>query len=394
MFCSSPGQTYFISLFNGELRETLSLSHGQLGAIYSAATLCSAFLLLRTGSLLDRFSLHKSALCIAILLASAGLLLANSVHWLILFIALLLLRQLGQGLTSMTASTAMMRYLPEHKGKANAISNMGYSFSEAIMPTVVLFLIAAIGWQASWIFIGLGVVTIVLLLCLIVQRNARYTNHSIAAEKVNENHQLSSATTNPHQRQWTRAEVIRDPFFYLFIPGLMSNSMLYTGFMFHQIHLVEAKAWSLALWGSLYVLFSITSITTMLFIGSLADKFGAVRLAPWASLPVALGLLILSTGNDNWVAAAFMLLMGISTGSQGALSAPFYSERYGIKNFASIKSLGAFAMMLMTASSPIVLGWLIDKGVTIETLAAASAIYALAATLVSYCAYRVLAKRI
>jgi hypothetical protein len=51
-------------------------------------------------------------------------------------------------------------------------------------------------------------------------------------------------------------------------------------------------------------------------------------------------------------------------------------------------------MMLMTASSPIVLGWLIDKGVTIETLAAASAIYALAATLVSYCAYRVLAKRI
>ena len=32
MFFSSPGQTYFISLFGGDIRQYLSLSHGEFGA--------------------------------------------------------------------------------------------------------------------------------------------------------------------------------------------------------------------------------------------------------------------------------------------------------------------------------------------------------------------------
>ena len=170
----------------------------------------------------------------------------------------------------------------------------------------------------------------------------------------------------------------------------MSNSMLYTGFMFHQIHLVESKGWSLTLWASLYIFFSITTMITALNIGSLADKVGAVRLAPWATLPVGIGLLFLSNSDAPWVAVVFMPLMAVSTGTQGALGAPFFSQRYGNKHFASIKSLGAFVMILMTASSPIALGWFIDKGININTLAAFAAAYAFAATGISYSAYKVL----
>ena len=166
--------------------------------------------------------------------------------------------------------------------------------------------------------------------------------------------------------------------------------MLYTGFMFHQIHLVESKGWSLTLWASLYIFFSITAMITALNIGSLADKVGAVRLAPWATLPVGIGLLFLSNSDAPWVAVVFMLLMAVSTGTQGALGAPFFSQRYGNKHFASIKSLGAFVMILMTASSPIALGWFIDKGININTLAAFAAAYAFAATGISYGAYKVL----
>lgn len=390
MFCSSPGQTYFISLFNGEIRQALSLSHGELGTIYSLATLGSAFLLLRTGSLIDRFPLHQVALCIAVLLAGAGLLLANSYHWPTLFIAFLLLRQLGQGLTSMTASTAMMRYLPEDKAKANAISNMGYSFAEATMPSVIVLLIATVSWRPSWAYIGLAVIVVMTALVTLL-KHSHQTQGCGDAEIQNQS-RTQDATRQSPQKQWTRPEVLRDPFFYLFIPGLMSNSMLYTGFMFHQIHLVESKQWSLPFWGSMYALFSVTSIVSMLFIGGLADKIGAVRLAPWASLPVGIGLLVLSFGNSTWVAALFMMLMAISTGAQGALSAPFFSERYGVKHFASIKSLGAFAMMIMTASSPIVLGLFFDAGVSLESLAVAGSIYAATATLISYLAYRLSTK--
>jgi hypothetical protein len=48
-FGSSFGQTYFISLFAGEIRDAYGLTDGDWGLIYTGATLCSALLLLGKG---------------------------------------------------------------------------------------------------------------------------------------------------------------------------------------------------------------------------------------------------------------------------------------------------------------------------------------------------------
>jgi hypothetical protein len=61
------------------------------------------------------------------------------------------------------------------------------------------------------------------------------------------------------KRQWTRNEVIRDKYFYLFVPGLMSQPLMFTGFIFHQVHLVESKGWSLAVWASLFLMYALIS---------------------------------------------------------------------------------------------------------------------------------------
>ena len=42
IFSSSIGQTFFISLFSGEIRNEFNLSHGIFGTFYSVATLTSA----------------------------------------------------------------------------------------------------------------------------------------------------------------------------------------------------------------------------------------------------------------------------------------------------------------------------------------------------------------
>ncbi|MGB1311787.1 MAG: MFS transporter, partial [Leucothrix sp.] len=142
MFATSPGQTYFIALFSGEIRADLSLSHGEFGTIYSIATLSSAVVLLWTGTLVDRVDLRVFSRCTTIGLAIACLSLAFSQHIVMLIIAIFLLRQLGQGLMYMTSTTAMVRYLEPNKGKANALSGLGYSFAEATLPTLVILLLA------------------------------------------------------------------------------------------------------------------------------------------------------------------------------------------------------------------------------------------------------------
>jgi len=48
---------------------------------------------------------------------------------------------------------------------------------------------------------------------------------------------------------------------------------------------------------------------------------------------------------------------------------------YGSKHLGSIKSLGAALMVFCTAVSPFLFGWLIDKGISMDVLAKASATY-------------------
>jgi MFS family permease len=73
-FASSFGQTFFIALFGAELRAELELSHGELGAVYSAATLASGLLLMWAGSALDRFDLRAvtAVVCVGLIAAAAG----------------------------------------------------------------------------------------------------------------------------------------------------------------------------------------------------------------------------------------------------------------------------------------------------------------------------------
>ena len=65
-FWSSPGQTFLISLFSGEIRAELGLSDGEFAGIYSLATLASAIVMVWTGTLVDKVDLKKLSIAIVI----------------------------------------------------------------------------------------------------------------------------------------------------------------------------------------------------------------------------------------------------------------------------------------------------------------------------------------
>ena len=388
MFFSSPGQTYFIALFGGEIRQDLNLSNGEFGAIYSLATLASAFVLLWSGALLDRIALAKFSTIIVLALAAACAMMATANNVLVLFAVIFLLRQLGQGLMSISSSTAMMRYVSDGKAKANSLSNLGYSTAEAILPTLVIALMLGLGWRQAWLVVAACLLLVPFIIYMVLGDHAtRHENYQNQLEHSGVPHDTNRSEQTV-TRHWTRSEVVGDPLFYLFVPGLLSQSMLFTGFMFHQIYLVEAKGWSLLVWGNLYALYALTSIATTLLIGAWVDRIGAIKLAPFVMLPMACGLVLLSSSSAIPVAVGFMLGMAVSSGAQAATVAPFFSQRYGNKHLGAVKSLGTFIMVIMSAISPVALGWMIDIGVSIDVLARYSAVYALCVAGLAYVGYR------
>ena len=375
-FGSSLGQTYFIGLFGGDIRADLQLTHGAFGAIYSAATLSSAIILLWTGSLIDRLELRHYAYLVVFGLCVGCLMMAGSVGTVSLFLSVLVLRHLGQGLMGMAGPTTLVRYLDHHKGKANALGGIGYSLSEAILPSIVVIQLALMGWRQSWLAwaVILGVTVPLATRALLrghQERHALYLENVTASQAENR---------SGRDRNWTRDEVVRDPLFYLFMPALLAQPMLFTGFMFHQVHLIEVKAWPLAVWGGLYVLYALVSTVFKLWTGLLVDSYGAIRLAPLVCLPMGLGMLFLASGDSLWVAVVFMTLLAVSVGIYSTLSSPFFAEMYGSLHLGSIKSVTTAAMVFSSAVAPVLMGWLIDRGVSMEAMAVGAAGYVMLAS--------------
>ena len=122
-FLSSFGQTYFISVFAGEIRETFGLSHGDWGGIYAAGTLASAIVMVWLGALTDRYRVRVLAGFVLCGLAIACISMAvNPLAW-ILPVSVFLLRFFGQGMASHVATVAMARWYIATRGRALAIAS-------------------------------------------------------------------------------------------------------------------------------------------------------------------------------------------------------------------------------------------------------------------------------
>ena len=69
VFLASFGQTYFISIFAGEIRGAFGLSHGEWGGIYTIGTTASAIVMIWGGQLTDRFRVRSLGAATLIFLA-------------------------------------------------------------------------------------------------------------------------------------------------------------------------------------------------------------------------------------------------------------------------------------------------------------------------------------
>ena len=68
-FSSSVGQSFFIGLFNSDIRNELNITHGEFGTIYGIATLFSSILLIWIGKKIDDIKLLYYSVLVVIFLS-------------------------------------------------------------------------------------------------------------------------------------------------------------------------------------------------------------------------------------------------------------------------------------------------------------------------------------
>lgn len=354
-FLSSFGQTYFISVFAGEIRAGFGLSHGEWGGIYMLGTTVSALVMVWAGGLTDQFRVRRLAPVVLVMMVGACLFMAANPVWWLLPLVIFALRFTGQGMMSHLAVVAMARWFAAARGKALSIATLGFALGEAFLPLIFVSLLQVHDWRLLWVAAAVVAALGIPLLLLLLRH-----------ERTPQSWAETSQSLGMDERHWTRNQTLRHFLFWFMVPALLGPSAFNTAFFFHQVHIAEVKSISHVALVAMFPIYTAVGIGAMILSGWALDRLGTARLLPFMQLPMVAAFLCFAMADGPGLLLAGFAFLALTTGANSTLPNAFWAEFYGTAHLGSIKAMAAAIMVLGSAIGPGLTGLGIDLGLGIE----------------------------
>lgn len=376
-FCSCLGQMFFISLFGGDFRGHLDLTHGELGWVYSMTTWMSGFFLLWMGSNIDRYQVKFFTLSILTILILSMLLISQVEHLITFFIALFVIRFCSHAMLGHIAMTTITRVFPYHRGKAIGIISVGFSLGEAILPVLIVTLLSYFNWQQVWKILACVLLIIIFPILFYLMKTlnfeAKTEKKMLQPESIES---LDAMELRYYDIPWTRSQMLKDRKFYLLMPALLSPTLILTGTFFSHVPLVIEKNWNLRLLASCFAIFAISNLFGSLYFGKKVDENGCFSMMPYILPLLGLGIFSLSFVSHPILSVSFyMFCVGIAVGGNRVILNTIWVELYGVKHLGEIRGTVVFICIVCAGISPGLFGYLLDNGLSMQTILAMSCVY-------------------
>lgn len=374
IFFASFGQTFFISIFNEEIRSFYKLTDGQFGLIYALGTLSSSLILVSFAKLIDYIDLRIYSFCISIGLSISCIgMYANYESIYFLFLVIFGLRFFGQGAMSHAGETTMARYFGLNRGKAISVATFGGQLGVTLLPIIAVFAINLFGWRYVWLIASLCILVLFMPL-LFFALHKQTKRHDVFSE-LNINNSIDGS------KKWKTREVIFDKKFYIYLPLSIAAPFISTGLMFHQVFIIGQKGWSLEMLASGFIFLGIFSLIGLILGGPIIDKYDTKKITLFTLLPLFLGIITLIFFNSYLSMFVYLSMLGLNMGISSPFLGSLWTELYGLESLGTIKALLHASGIFASALSPMIFGYIIDLGLGILTISLISFIIVSISTL-------------
>ncbi len=350
IFFASFGQTFFIALFNNDIKNFYSLTDGQFGLLYALATILSSFLLINFAKLIDFIDLRIYSFLVTVGLLTPCLafyFLPSGIIY--LFMIIFALRFFGQGAMNHAGLTSMARYFGKDRGKAISVGNLGGMLGVMFLPFIIVYLYNFFNFKQIWLFCALSLLLFLPILYLTL------SNHNARQKRFTD-------SISGDNKKWKTFDIIKSKKFLIYLPITSSFSFIGTGLVFHQIFIFTQKAWTVEMLGTGFIFLGGFSIVGLIIGGPLVDLLNPRKAILFILFPIFLGIIILISFDTFSFLIIYMSLYGFNLGISAPFTGSLWAELFGLESLGTVKALFHAISVFVSALSPVVFGYIIDWG--------------------------------
>lgn len=317
------GFSYNFGSVVAPMRESLGISAGQAGWIFSVFPFTFLALSGVTGRLADRYGPRPMLVAGGTGLAAGLAVTAAAGHVATAVVGYLVV---GIGVSCVYVPTVanVGAMFVRHRVQAVGIAVTGIGAGTVLGPIVTAALVGAIGWRRTEACLGVASI-VVLLVCAAVMPVAARGRDVTAT--------------------WTARRLAADPMFrLLYVCGLMGGLVLYVPFVFIA-PMAEQNGVTPIRAAALISVIGFSSTAARVAFGLVAGRVGVVAAYKATAVTTWVAFLIWVPSRSYWVLLVFALVFGAGYGGSIALMPAMLGHYYGID------SLGTVTGVMFTSAS-------------------------------------------
>jgi MFS family permease len=281
-----------------EIRQSFALSEIEAASLFSVLMIVAAVTSTVAGRFADRYG-RKTVLISGLSLLALGFGFAGITSNRILFFLSLGVTGLGYGFTPPALYAVMSDLLPNKRGLGASLVSVSYGIGGAIGAVLASRIIAASGWRAAFVTIGV-IAAVIMLLQLYWIRNIRSIKSAVRGGSFKDSLSL--------------------PLLILALAEFIGGSVFWSSAAWSPTLLRSAKTLTLQETGWVMGVLSLANMLGSFCLGALSDKLGRRRVIVLSSFPAAAAAFVVFFWLQSLPGLALgMLVFGVLKASVPAL---------------------------------------------------------------------------
>jgi MFS transporter, OFA family, oxalate/formate antiporter len=347
-----------LSIFVEPLTREFGWSRTALSGAVSLGGVLAALASPLIGPLLDRHG-SRVALCLAVLVTGAAMMLLSLTQSLLVFYLLFCTaRMIWAGPFELGIYGSLNNWFVARRAFAASIATVAQMAGLVAMPLIAQLAISRQDWRLGWLAIGVTTLVVGFLpVWLFLVRRPEDLDLEPDRQTVG-----SIVATTPDQREphFSRREAINTAAFWLLLVYTVLVYPVQAGVSLHQAaHLIErgiAPAVAATIVSTFSLMSAVASITCGLLPRSVPIRYPLALIGGFLTAGT-LSMIEISSISEGYVAAG---LFGLGIGGILTLLPVAWADYFGRANFAAIRGIALSAQVLAQAAGPLLSGALHD----------------------------------